>query len=380
MLLTKRFYETLSHFSVCTIFRCQVLEIKEVTPQHGGMYMCKAEAKNPAYRERKVFEDFNPPRILIQVQPIRGIVFVRPHILPGSPSLVPSKPRYPSRRHSCTMQSNDFPFRSRNGRDAAESASPSTSPTPSGSSSLAPSSPSSLSSEEDQNHGRFFNIDPQVASLSRQHPKIRRKSRIRNRWYTSDGPPAPVNIVAWEDGRMTLECAVRGWPNPHLMWFRGGVGSAASLAPDSNAITFDQNVKVALRTHNLVDIHHILGTKISDDDRLFETVGFPNSRFKDSEFGSEVVNEAAAEAGGGTVTGRGARIISAVSNSKNMACIGRFSLQTGVINDTTGRPVLKVSRLVVDNVMPQDATRYTCLALLDLEPLGGHGNFTDVGR
>ncbi|VDN16794.1 unnamed protein product [Dibothriocephalus latus] len=60
--------------------------------------------------------------------------------------------------------------------------------------------------------------------------------------------------------------------------------------------------------------------------------------------------------------------------------MGRFSVVAGLRKDDSGIPVIAVSRLIIDQLQVVDATRYTCLAQLDMAPLGGHGNWTDVGR
>ncbi|CUT99372.1 cell adhesion molecule [Echinococcus multilocularis] len=319
----------------------QVLKFTKLTTRHAGMYMCKAEAPNPVYHAPTPIDQitqalFSPPsttsstspatststttpnpfdpsvdsgintEFLVQVQPIRLIVFSRPRMLPGNPRLVNTNP--------------------------------STSPPPHNSWTT---------------RGRFNN-----------HMRWRRSSEttLLPSWAYTNRP------VAREGEKMVLECAARGNPPPKLIWFKGGGGS--NLPPPEglaslNDVNFDVGIREALNYLPLTEATKYLGTKVAEDDQLFPAImeAPATNNLSDVKLLTDM---------------EGANLTPRESDFTETR-LDRFSVEAGLRKDDTGVPVIAVSRLIVDDLGVSDATRYTCLAQLDMEPLGGHGNWTDVG-
>ncbi|VDM22510.1 unnamed protein product [Hydatigera taeniaeformis] len=310
------------------------------------MYMCKAEASNPFYHlptpvdqitevlftspttsaptasssvDASAFTttptSFRPSLIdsgintefLIQVQPIRLIVFSRPRMLPGNPRLVDIKTSTSSAPH------NSWTTRG------------------------------------------HFNDRP----LRRQGSK----PPLLPPWAYVNRP------VAREGEKMVLECAARGNPPPKLVWFKGGGGS--NLPPPEGLaslhdVNFDVGVREALNYLPLVEAMKYLGTRVAEDDQLFPAIVETPTKTNLSG----VISLADME---------GAHLTSKETDFTGTR-LDRFSVVAGLRKDDTGVPMIAVSRLIVDDLGVSDATRYTCLAQLDMAPLGGHGNWTDVGR
>lgn len=168
---------------------------------------------------------------------------------------------------------------------------------------------------------------------------------------------------------MIIECAARGNPPPKLIWFKGGGGS--SLPPPNdlaslNEINFDVGIREALNYLPLTEAMKYLGTKVAEDGQLFPEIMESSIEYNVSDVRPltelDMANLLPKETD--------------FTGSK----LGRFSVVSGLRKDDTGVPMIAVSRLIVDNLAVVDATRYTCLAQLDMESLGGHGNWTDIGR
>ena len=300
--------------------------------------MCKAEAPNPVYNPMSSQLDqitralFSPPsttaddiaattpnpydskadigintEFLIQVQPIRLIVFSRPRMLPGSPRLVDTNPP--------------------------------TSPPP---------------------HNSWSS-------------RVRMDDRFRQRRSPKSSPLpqwAYANLpVAREGEKMVLECAARGNPPPQLIWFKGGGGS--NLPPpngvaDLNDVNFDVGIREALNYLPLTEAVKYLGTKVAEDGQLFPAIVESPANYSLSDVK--------------TLTDLDSTSLSPKDTDFSGTRLDRFSVVAGLRKDDTGEPVIAVSRLIMDNLRVSDATRYTCLALLNMQPLGGHGNWTAVGR
>lgn len=165
--------------------------------------------------------------------------------------------------------------------------------------------------------------------------------------------------IAQEGGQLALECQARGKPTPQLLWYRGGMGT--NMLTDSKAITFDQRIKEALQHLPLGDVQRQLGILIADNNRLYPAIVKADQWNDKNQLGN---SDGQTPNVGDTMTHK----------------LGRFELTVGTRKDDTGDPVIMVSRLIINNLQPSDATRYTCLALLDLQQYGGSGNYTDVGR
>ncbi|CAL8084774.1 unnamed protein product [Calicophoron daubneyi] len=305
--------------------RGQVLNILNVGDKHSGVYFCKAEAINPTYAPER--SKFDPPSyesgviedpLLVQVQAIRGIVFSPPRILPGSPKEV-SVPR--TDEPPLLLDHNDR-------RKRAE---------------------------------RLDEPSNPMVPAARYYMQPAPEHAFRHQLKPGHQLLGQVNSVAKEGGQLVLECQARGKPNPQILWFRGGMGSV--MIGDSKAVTFDQRIKEALQYLNLEDVQKQMGTLIANGQRLYPAIAHPHS----SDNVGESVPLADSESGQPQVE-EGIRYK-----------LGRFQLGVGVRRDDTGDPVITVSRLTINHLQASDATRYTCLALLDLSQYGGNGNYTDVG-
>lgn len=300
--------------------------------------MCKAEAHNPMYKAQtqtptptygtilqlEKGADGIHSEFLIQVQPIRLIVFSRPVMLPGNPRLVsvPSTSSSPVRPGAKTFYPSTF-------------------------------------------KRRFGPILP--ANLERQPRKV--AGEVLN----EDNPPRDLfwefnnRLVAREGKQMVLECAARGNPPPKLYWFKGG-GTSLPQQDDVNSafqdVNFDVAIHEALNYLPLDKVKLYLGTPVTENSQLFSAIDESTGK---SEAKVEKIDVEEGFLGQRDVDFTGTRL-------------GRFSVISGLRKDDSGVPVIAVSRLIIDQLQVSDATRYTCLAQLDMKPLGGHGNWTDVGR
>ncbi|KAM7539319.1 hypothetical protein Aperf_G00000049605 [Anoplocephala perfoliata] len=317
----------------------QVLKFNRLTPRHAGMYMCKAEAPNPIYRAPSITDQNSrvilaPPKsdqstpsnqdgsntipnsfdpsvdnginteFLIQVQPIRLIVFSRPRILPGNPRLIDTNPPASPSPHNSWSQRNSFADRFRR-----SSATPSLPP-----------------------------------------------------WAYANKP------VAREGGKMVLECAARGNPQPKLIWFKGGGGSSLPPPNDLASLTdinFDAGIREALNYLPLTEAVKYFGTKVAEDGQIFPAIMESSMEYNISDVKPLTELDIAS--------------LTPKETDFTGTKLDRFSVVSGLRKDDTGVPMIAVSRLIVDNLAVTDATRYTCLAQLDMESLGGHGNWTDIG-
>ncbi|KAL7057903.1 hypothetical protein AAHC03_016995 [Spirometra sp. Aus1] len=331
----------------------QVLFFPKLHMRHAGMYMCKAEALNPVYKPKSKYQDEIFSRgdgpdwdgeksgvveseFLVQVQPIRLIVFSRPHMLPGNPRLI-SLPT-PAQLRSTTY----FPELLKRSQDQFQ-------PT--------------LGRYSYQRH---FGDDIQ---RQRRSPTASTDPNLP----FDDSETAPGQLPVWhynnrpvakEGEQMVLECAARGNPPPKLSWYRGG---GTSLPPPEDVtyanLNFDKLIREALPYLPLEEAKRYLGTAVAEGSEILpaieETVRRPGERPEVRKL--EVDNLSPRE-----VDFTGTRL-------------GRFSVVAGLRKDDSGIPVIAVSRLIIDQLQVTDATRYTCLAQLDMAPLGGHGNWTDVG-
>ncbi|CAH8577450.1 unnamed protein product [Schistosoma turkestanicum] len=300
----------------------QVLDISRVDTRHSGIFLCKAETVNPTWSPQNSESDSRlyesgvvTAPFLIQIQAIRGIVYSRPRLLPGSPAEVFSKtdsdePQLVSSyKHIVNRRQDEQRLDTVQG------------------------SPNYLQS---------------VLPLWRESDEKKEKPIIKN-----------SKKIVQEGGTLILECQARGRPSPQLLWYRGGMGSLTTHS--SQAITFDQRIKSALQHLPLEDVQRELGILIADFDHLFP------SAINMVNISNEVMNKAPENRG--SIHRKGIQTHE----------LGRFQLSTGFRKDDRGDPVIAMSRLTINNLMPSDATRYTCLALLNLNLYGGVGNFTDVG-
>ena len=302
--------------------------------------MCKAEAPNPVYHPASKQIDhitqalLSPPNaeasaatattpnpndlnadiginteFLIQVQPIRVIVFSRPRILPGNPRLVDTNPPiFPSPHNSWSKR---------------------------------------------------VRVDDHLRGQQegRESPHLRNKYANANR------------VEAREGEKMVLECAARGNPPPQLIWFKGGGGSSLPPPICRNTfcdLNFDVGIHEALNYLPFTEAVKYLGTKVAEDGQLFPTIVESPFNYSQSDV-KPLTDMDGANLSPKEIDFSGTRL-------------DRFSVIAGLRKDDTGALVIAVSRLIVDNLRASDATRYTCLALLKMEPLGGHGNWTDVKR
>ncbi|KAA3670546.1 uncharacterized protein DEA37_0001416, partial [Paragonimus westermani] len=301
-----------------------LMQIHRVDSRHSGTYLCKAETKNPDWTPQA--SQYDPPSeesgaiespILVQLQAIRGIVFSPPRILPGSPLEVP------------VLQTDDSAYMDRayviKRRVKREAGNPIVM-TPAARYHMQPTSTN-------------------ILERPMQIPLVGTKK---------------MQSVVKEGGQLVLECQARGRPSPQLLWFRGGMGS--SMLPESKAVTFDQRIKEALQHLPLSDVQRQLGVLIADSNHLLPAIS-QSDETRPSGTPTE------------HPTSSGETSVKELRNDKS----GRFELSIGVRKDDTGDPVITVSRLTINQLAPSDATRYTCLALLDLRQFGGNGNYTDVG-
>ncbi|CAH8649611.1 unnamed protein product [Schistosoma curassoni] len=300
----------------------QILDISRVDTRHSGIFLCKAETVNPTwspqnseYDSRLYESGVVTSPFLIQIQAIRGIVYSRPRLLPGSPMEVFS-----------TTDSDESQL----------------------------VDPYKHFVNKRQDEQRLDTIPGSSSYLQTVLPLWRGSDKEKEK-------PIMTNArkIVQEGGRLILECQARGRPSPQLLWYRGGMGS--STTNSSQAITFDQRIKSALQHLPLEDVQRELGILIADFDHLFPAV------INMVNISNEVTNKAPENPG--SIHRKGIQTHE----------LGRFQLSTGLRKDDQGDPVIAMSRLTINNLMPSDATRYTCLALLNLNYYGGAGNFTDVG-
>ncbi|KAF5405904.1 hypothetical protein PHET_00646 [Paragonimus heterotremus] len=300
------------------------MQIHRVDSRHSGTYLCKAETKNPDWTPQASQYDPSPEEsgaiespILVQLQAIRGIVFSPPRILPGSPLEVP------------VLQTDGSAYMDRayiiKRRVKRESGSPIV-----------------------------------MTPAARYHMQPTSTNIFERPMQISPVGTKKTQSVVKEGGQLVLECQARGRPSPQLLWFRGGMGS--SMLPESKAVTFDQRIKEALQHLPLSDVQRQLGVLIADSNHLLPAISQ-----SDETRPSGAPTEHPPTSGETNVK--------ELRNDKS----GRFELSIGIRKDDTGDPVITVSRLTINQLAPSDATRYTCLALLDLGQFGGNGNYTDVG-
>ncbi|CAH8650553.1 unnamed protein product [Heterobilharzia americana] len=300
----------------------QVLDISRVDTRHSGIFLCKAETNNPTWLPQdseydpRLYESgvVNSP-FLIQIQAIRGIVYSRPRLLPGSPMEV-----------------------------------------------FTPSDSDESQLVRPYKHFVTKRQVEQNSNIVQSSPNY--LQRVLPLWSVNDKAkdnPSTLSAknIVQEGGKLILECQARGRPTPQILWYRGGMGS--SITSTSQAITFDQRIRSALQHLPLEDVQRELGILIADFDHLFPAV------MNLENLSNGAIYKAPDNFGNAHRKG--------IQNYE----LGRFQLSTGLRKDDKGDPVIAMSRLTINKLMPSDATRYTCLALLNLNKYGGVGNFTDVG-
>ncbi|KAH8864440.1 cell adhesion molecule, partial [Schistosoma japonicum] len=300
----------------------KVLDISRVDTRHSGIFLCKAETVNPTWAPQNAEYDTRlyesgvvTAPFLVQIQAIRGIVYSRPRLLPGSPMEI-----------------------------------------------FAPTDPDESQLVSPYKHFVNKRQDEQRLNTVQNSPNY--LQTVLPLWRDNDNENEKLNMahkkkIVQEGGKLILECQARGRPSPQLLWYKGGMGS--STTHNSQAVTFDQRIKSALQHLPLDDVQRELGILIADFEHLFPSV------INMENISSEVIGQPSAN--------HGAIYRKGIQTHE----LGRFQLSTGVRKDDRGDPVIAMSRLTINNLMPPDATRYTCLALLNLNHYGGVGNFTDVG-
>ncbi|TPP62596.1 28S ribosomal protein S9 [Fasciola gigantica] len=298
----------------------QVLSIHKANSRHSGTYLCKAEALNPTWTAER--SPFDPPPYesgAIEAPMLVQLQAIR-GIVFSPPRMLPGSPSEvnPTKLHEPVFAQMKLK------RDTWAS------------SSMMP--------------GERYYMQP-LRRTPHDEPFEANRNIFRQ-----------MKPVAQEGGQLTLECQARGKPTPQLLWYRGGMGT--NMLVDSKAITFDQRIKEALQHLPLADVQRQLGILIADNNKLYPAIAKAdqlNERSQVVNFEGQTASDVAT---GEMLTHK----------------LGRFEMAVGTRKDDTGDPVIMVSRLTINGLQPSDATRYTCLALLDLGQYGGSGNYTDVGR
>ncbi|VDP68354.1 unnamed protein product [Echinostoma caproni] len=297
----------------------QVLSIRKAESRHSGTYLCKAEAFNPAWTPDR--SPFDPPSYesgAVEAPMLVQLQAIR-GIVFSPPRMLPGSPSEvnPTKLHEPGYRQKQFK------RDSWAK------------SGMIP--------------GERYYMQPL------------RRTKYDQSFEASRTFFRQMKPVAQEGGQLVLECQARGKPTPQLLWYRGGMGT--NMLIDSKAVTFDQRIKEALQHLPLADVQRQLGILIADSNRLYPAIAKAdplNER-------AQMVNE------------NGQLPIEGMVGEMTTHKLGRFEMSVGTRRDDTGDPVITVSRLTINHLQPSDATRYTCLALLDLGQYGGSGNYTDVG-
>ncbi|THD25621.1 Fasciclin-2 [Fasciola hepatica] len=297
----------------------QVLSIHKANSRHSGTYLCKAEALNPTWTAER--SPFDPPPYesgAIEAPMLVQLQAIR-GIVFSPPRMLPGSPSEvnPTKLHEPVFAKMKLK------RDTWAS------------SSMMP--------------GERYYMQPL------------RRTPHDEPFETSRNIFRQMKPVAQEGGQLTLECQARGKPTPQLLWYRGGMGT--NMLVDSKAITFDQRIKEALQHLPLADVQRQLGILIADNNKLYPAIAKADQLSERSQVVNFDGQTASDVATGEMLTHK----------------LGRFEMAVGTRKDDTGDPVIMVSRLTINGLQPSDATRYTCLALLDLGQYGGSGNYTDVG-
>ncbi|OON20417.1 immunoglobulin domain protein [Opisthorchis viverrini] len=290
-----------------------------VDSRHSGIYLCKAEAPNPTWSLETSIQD--PPSSESGV--VESPVLVQLQAIRGivftPPRMLPGSPKEVPVPQTHDQQ--QYAFKKRAVRSA--------------------------------NGYTTYTETPRFYMQSRAN-SFGKPQQISG---TQFGKVRPVTL---EGGQLVLECQARGKPSPQLLWYRGGMGT--NILTDSKAFTFDQRIREALQHLTLEEVQPQLGIMIAQGDRLLPSIAGPGTEKHSTR------NPTLSSMPGDMNTGQ---------LKQNQ--LDRFELAVNVRKDDTGDPVITVSRLTIHELRPSDATRYTCLAVLDLSHFGGSGNYTDVG-
>ncbi|KAM3181074.1 hypothetical protein ACTXT7_015067, partial [Hymenolepis weldensis] len=309
-----------------------VLKFNRISPRHAGMYMCKAEAPNPVYRAPSPTDQFifsTPKNDLFSSSNQDGI------------STTPN-PFDPSTDNGINTE---FLIQVQPIRLIVISVPQ-----------MLPGSP------------RLIDVSlptspPPLDSWSRTL-----KARARQK-RNNDNQAYVYKPVAKEGEKMVLECAARGNPPPKLIWFKGGGGSSLPRPKglsSKDEVTFDALIKEALTYLPLTEAMKYLGTKIAEEGQLFPAIAESSADFNISDVKPLTEVDIAS-------------LMPKEPEFKGTK-LGRFAVVSGLKKDDKGLPLIAISRLSVDKLGVSDATRYTCLAQLNMEQLGGRGNKTAIGR
>ncbi|KAG5443040.1 3-oxoacyl-[acyl-carrier-protein] synthase [Clonorchis sinensis] len=297
----------------------QILQMDRVDSRHSGIYLCKAEAPNPTWSMETSIQD--PPSS--ESGAIESPVLVQLQAIRGivftPPRMLPGSPKEVPVPQTHDQQ--QYAFKKRAVRS-------------------------------ETGHSTFTET-PRFYMQSRAN-SFGKPQQISG---TQFGKVRPVTL---EGGQLVLECQARGKPSPQLLWYRGGMGT--NILTDSKAFTFDQRIREALQHLTLEEVQPQLGIMIAQGDRLLPSIAGPGMEKYSTR------NPMLSPMPGDMNTGQ---------LKQNQ--LDRFELAVNVRKDDTGDPVITVSRLTIHELRPSDATRYTCLAVLDLSHFGGSGNYTDVG-
>uniref|UniRef100_A0A158QCM6 Ig-like domain-containing protein n=3 Tax=Hymenolepis diminuta TaxID=6216 RepID=A0A158QCM6_HYMDI len=307
------------------------LKFNKISPRHAGMYMCKAEAPNPVYRAPS---------------PTDQLIFSTPKNDPFSSSNHDGISTSPNPFDPSTDNgiNTEFLIQVQPIRLIVISVPQ-----------MLPGSP------------RLIDISPPTSPPPLDSWSRTLKSRARQK-RNNDNQAYVYKPVAKEGEKMVLECAARGNPPPKLIWFKGGGGSSLPRPKglsSKDEVTFDALIKEALTYLPLTEAMKYLGTKIAEEGQLFPAIVESSADFNISDVKPLTEVDIAS-------------LMPKEPDFKGTK-LGRFAVVSGLKKDDKGLPLIAISRLSVDKLGVSDATRYTCLAQLNMEQLGGRGNKTAIG-